>query len=68
MLFSHHAWVSAIGFSEAYNEAIRKHDEWKAKKPGGTVETWRLHYEDTISSSTESMFYFTKYCQLYHDM
>ena len=59
VFFSHHAWVSAIEFSEAYNEAIRVHDEWRSNKPGGNAENWRLQCvasqvdQSTMSCSME---------------
>ena len=41
---SHHAWVSFVGFCEAYNEGVRSHDRWKH----GPVEQWRLQYEKEL--------------------
>ena len=46
MCSSHHQWVSAVGFSEAYNEAVRIHDSWRVKRYVGNVESWRLQYGD----------------------
>jgi len=48
--YTYHAWVSAIMFCEAYNEAERQHDMWK-----GNVcrEKWRLHH-DALSASIDS--------------
>ena len=42
VLHSHHCWASIIGFSEAYNEAVKLHDGWKAEN----IENWRLKHGD----------------------
>ena len=41
-IYSHHAWVSSVGFSEAYNETVRLCDAWNT----GPVGKWRLQWED----------------------
>ena len=56
-MHSHHAWVSAVGFSEAYNEAIRLHDNWKSSYDGHhrdnfKVFDWRM--KQTASSVNNS--------------
>ena len=47
VLHSHHFWVSAVGFSEAYNEAVKLHDDWRAKE---NAENWRLKHGDLSTS------------------
>ena len=41
-IYSYHAWVSYVGFSEAYNETVRLCDAWNT----GPVGKWRLQWED----------------------
>ena len=49
ILFSHHAWVSSVGFTEAYNETVRLYEAWNA----GPVEKWRVQWEDKLAVNLE---------------
>ena len=66
-MYSHHAWVSATGFSEAYNEAVRSHDKWKAgceaeQKTNVKVSNWRLRQAElTVARKGMYMYMYILY-------
>jgi len=51
---SHHAWVSSIGFAEAYNEAVRQHDIWKGRTGRGNDPSLGLGDDVLLTATTTS--------------
>ena len=64
-MYSYHAWVSAIGFSEAYNAAVRAHDKWKAgceaeQKTNVKVSNWRVRQAE-LTVARKGMYMYILY-------
>jgi len=51
---SHHAWVSSIGFAEAYNAAVCQHNIWKGSTDRGNDPSLRLRGDVLLIATTTS--------------